>query len=266
MRNRRLFGSFSVLCRELSSLDQVTRQEFTAPPARVHGEVSGGRGEVRSGEVRGGADWQPASPAAAAFVAKAATRRLSSPHRATAPSHSPPAPRRAPPSRVSPPVPGRSGSWPACSPAARRGSRRVRTAPETAATCASRSASRGPQGSPVPRGSGDGAGKPHSPRVAGRGPCPQPLGISRVLLLRLASRLAGICHLLSHHRKLAWLGNERPFNPPLLSYSPILATETWVFSTQGGKGCPPGPSLFSLREVISPVPFHSAVPAATLSR
>lgn len=136
----------------------VTQQEFTASPARVHGKVSEGRrGEAHWREVWGYDSWQSGSAAVAAFVAKAAAPRPFFPHRAAAPSRSPPAPRRVP----QPPQRQRAGLL-----ASRHGgSRRVRAAS-------------GDRGTPclslvVPRGSGAAGtarGSRTPPSVAWRGP------------------------------------------------------------------------------------------------
>lgn len=50
------------------------------------------------------------------------------------------------------------------------------------------------------------------------------------------------------------------FQTPLRYCSPFWLTETWVFPTQGGRGCPPVPSLFSLRELIALDDFANAFP------
>lgn len=173
-------------------------------PARVRGEVSGRGAEScpdeRSGETRAGS--RRVLP----------RRHLSLGQR----------PRGSPSRTALRPAHGRlTASRPTPGPAVLRlapGARPQRPAPETAATCGSCSAGSGEPRAAGVRGSGDRAERPHSPRVPGRGSCPQPLGISRALLLRLASRPAEICHLLSPRRKLA----ARKREPLQVLRSPVI--------------------------------------------
>lgn len=195
--------SIFVIRAELSQV--VTRREFTAPPARVRGDAGRFSGE-RSGETRAGS-----------------RRPLRPWHLSLRQRHGgSPAPHRSV-SRPARPTPG-----PACGPRGPAAAAAGRLAGRGPAVAAARRGEPRRRQQPAPRGEPGAAG-------AGRGPCPQALGISRALLPRPASRPAEICHLLAPHRKLAGgatsaLSTLRsrlvlPFWRPKLGCSPPRAAE-----------------------------------------
>lgn len=160
----------------------------------------------------------------AAFVAKAATSRLSFPHRAA---------------RWSSPESGRGGSRPIARQLLAVGAAecgQTRRPRANGRTIRPASVDSGEPKSTGLRGREDSVGRQHSPRVAGRGSCLQLVGISRLLPAASLSPGRDLTPFVPPS-KACWLSNERPFKPPLPSYSPVSATETWLFPTQGVLWC-----------------------------
>lgn len=246
MRNRRFFGSFSVLCGDLSVVylpstgAELSHSGHSAGIHRIPGE---GAREGFGGAARRGALARGLGIRQLAVGERCRGRicregsgtatALSAPRCSAVSQPARPTPRPAAPAAAA----GRLARQPARWEPPGAGSLRRPRHPVPFAPC--------PAGL---RGSGDRAGQPHSPKRGVAGPCPQPQGISRAHPLRLASLLAEICYLLSPHRELAG---------QVMSALSVIRSSLILPFWRPKLGCsPPGgaedalqcPSLFSLRE------------------